>query len=346
MMNRALIALPGAALAIGLLYGAPAQATAVSSAESVTVTNASMTWPISACAFDVRLPACTSLTERQELSGDVTRGETGWVFAGGDGTVTEAGDMTVSWDATVQLGNANRGNYSITFIDPVLSVDAAGAGAITAAVATQIGAEAPVVTENVTVVEFTGGSTDADVDSTPLEFAESLVDALSGASGSGFNLASWFTQTGSASDPLKFPGVVAFDRWVPTLTVTLPKKFENKNPRVKNKRFKVTVKGTGFDPAAKENPAVQGLYVVFGPDAGTTEGGYRNMDMYFRARYLPIAPDGAGEFTTRLQVRGKFTKDGVSYDGRFGEPLGVSTWAAHSHATTAWDAFEQIRFRK
>jgi hypothetical protein len=346
-MRKSMIAVPGAvALSAGLMWAAPAQADVVTVQEAATVTNASMVWPISACAFDVNLPACTSLTERQELAGDVDRAETGWEFVGGDGVVTEAGEMTVSWDAAVQLGNTTRGNYTITVSDPVLTVDASGNGAIVVDVATQVGAEAPVIAENVTMVEFSGASTDADFESTPAAFASAFTDALSGASGMGFNLSSWFTQTGSSADPLKLPGAVTFDRWVPTLTVALPKRFDEKNPRVKDRRFMVTVTGTGFDPAVKANPAVQGLYLVFGTNPATTPDGYTNIDGYFRAKYLPMAPDAQGEFTSAIQVRGTYQKDGETFNGRFGEPLGVGTWAAHRNASPEWQAFTQIRFRK
>ena len=334
------------ALATGALWAAPVQAQPVTVQQAAPVTNASMTWPVNACAFDLNLPACTSLTERQALAGDVTRGESGWVFTGGDGVVTETGTMTVSWDAEVQIGNTTRGNYTITFIDPVLTVDADGAGSITADVTSQIGTQEPVTTADVAIVEFDGTSTDADFESTPSEFAAPFIDALSGASGAGFSLSSWFAPTGSSLDPLKVPGVVTFDRWVPTLTVTLPKRFDEKNPRVKAKRFMVSVTGTGFDPAVKENPAVQGMYLVFGTNPATTEAGYTNIDGYFRSRYLPMAPDANGEFTSKIQVRGAFTKNGESFNGRFGEPLGVATWAAHRHASTEWDAFTRIRFRK
>ena len=344
-MKRSLIVLPGSALVLGLLAGVPAQAAPApaveAAADSIAVTNASMTWAISACAFDVELRSCTSLTERQATLGDVDRGESGWVFTGGDGTVdASTGEMVVSWTADVQIGNTNRGNYSITFSDPVLSVRADGSGSLAADVTWQIATDTPVTTEDVTVVTFADANTDADFSAIPTAFDPTFIAALNP------QMQPWFIPTGSSYDADKVPSAVAVDRWVPTLVVELPKKFESKNPRVKNKRFMVTVTGTGFDPAEKANPAVQGLYVVFGPNAGATEGGYQDMGMYFRARYLVTAPDAAGEFTTKLQVRGAYTKDGVSYNGRFGEALGVSTWAAHSHATTAWDAFERIRFRK
>lgn len=340
-MNKGLIAVPSvAAMAASLLWAVPVHAEPVSAQESATVTNASMTWPVNACAFDVNLPACTSLTERQQLVGDVTRGETGWVFTRGDGVVTQAGDMTVSWDAEVQIGNTTRGNYSITFIDPVLTVDASGAGAITADVAWQIGTDTPVETENVVIVTFAGGSTSSDIDITPVDFDPAFIGSLNP------QLSSWFSQNGSPLDPLKVPGAVTFDRWVPTLSVTLPKRFDDKNPRVTDKRFMVTVTGTGFDPAVSSNPAVQGLYVVFGPNPATTPDGYTNIDGYFRARYLPMGPGVDGSFTTKIQVRGSYSKNGQAVNGRFGEPIGVATWAAHRNASPEWRAFTQIRFRR
>ena len=349
-MLKRMIAVPSAVgLAVGLMWAVPAQADDVTAQQAATVTNATMSWPISTCAFQQDLRECTSLTERQSLEGDVTRGESGWVFTGGNGAVTSSGDMTVSWNASVQLGNTNRGNYTITFIDPVLTVNAAGEGALTATVTWQIGTQTPVTNAGVTVVEFTGASTDADFSSTPSEFAAPLLDALGEAAGAGFNLSSWFQPTGSPSlDPLKVPGAVTFDRWVPTLTVTMPAKYQNKNPRVRDRRFMVTVRGTGFDPALKADPSVNGIYLVFGTNPATTPDGYAfdSIDAYFRARYLPMAPNAAGEFTSPIQVRGTYVKGSQRFNGRFGEPLGVGTWAAHRHATKQWDAFTQIRFRK
>ncbi len=349
-MLKRFIAVPSAvALAAGFMWAVPAQADEATAQQASQVTNTTMVWPISVCAFQLNLPPCTSLTERQSLEGDVTRGEAGWVFTGGDGAVTSAGEMTVSWNASVQLGNTNRGNYTITFTDPVLTVNAAGEGAITATVTSQIGTQTPVTNEEVTIVEFAAASTDADFDVTPSEFAAPLLEALSTASGAGFNLSSWFQPTGSPSlDPLKVPGAVNFDRWVPTLTVVMPQRFEKKNPRVKDRRFMVTVRGTGFDPALKADPSVNGIYLVFGTNPATTPDGYavESMNSYFRARYMPMAPDAAGEFTSPIQVRGTYVKGSQRFNGRFGEPLGVGTWAAHRHATTEWDAFTRIHFRK
>jgi hypothetical protein len=349
-MRKGIIAAPSVVvLTAGLMWAVPAQADDVATQQASQVTNTTMIWPINACAFQLDERACTSLTERQTLEGNVTRGEVGWVFTGGDGAVTSAGEMTVSWNASVQLGNTNRGNYTITFADPVLTVSAAGEGAITATVTSQIGTQTPVTNENVTVVEFAAASTNADFDSTPSEFAEPLLEALSTASGAGFNLSSWFQPTGSPTlDPLKVPGAVTFDRWVPTLTVTMPPRYEKKNPRVKDRRFMVTVRGTGFDPAIKADPSVNGIYLVFGTNPATTPDGYafESMNSYFRSRYLWEAPDAAGEFTSPIQVRGTYVKGSQRFNGRFGEPLGVGTWAAHRHATTEWDAFTQIRFRK
>lgn len=334
------------ALAAGLLWGAPAQAEPVTIQEAATVTNASMTWPISDCAFNVDLPACRSLTERQQLAGDVERSLTGWEFFGGDGVVSDSGVMTVAWDATVQLGNTTRGNYTITLSQPVLTVDGTGDGSIVADVTWQIATDTPVTAQGVTIVTFTDAGTDVDFSSTPTEFAPAFIEALDGAAGAGFNLSSWFQQTGSAADPLKLPGQMSVDRWVPTLTVTFPQRFEGKNPRVKDRRFMVSVTGTGFDPAVKANPAVQGVYLVFGTNPATTVDGYTNIEGYFRAKYLPMAPNANGEFTQRIQVRGAYSKNGETFNGRDGAPLGVATWAAHRHATTQWDAFTRIRFRR
>lgn len=342
-MRSVLIAVPGAALAMSLLAAVPVQAAEPAADGDVAVTNATLAWNVSECAFDPAVFACTSLNERHELTGDVTRGADAWVFTGGDGTVDgDTGAMTVAWDASVLMGNTTRGNYTITLADPVMTVDAEGNGAISADVTWQIGTDTPAQTPGVTIVQFSGAGTSADFDVTPAQFDQAFLNALNP------QLQGWFTPTGGAADAAKVPGPVAFDRWVPTIHVTLPQRFvdSGKNPRVSDRRFMVKVTGTGFDPAVAQNPAVQGLYVVFGPNPATTEGGYQNIGMYYRARYLPVAPDAQGQFMTQLQVKGRYTAAGMSFNGRFGDPLGVATWAAHSHATDAWDAFTRVRFRK
>lgn len=339
-MRSLLIALPGAAVGLGLLVGGPAHAGPVSPGQAATVTNATMTWNISSCAFDPSVRSCTSLNERSEVDGDVSRGQSGWVFTGGDGVVSADGAISVAWDAAVLMGNTTRGNYSITLSDPVLMVDANGAGSIEADVTWQIATDTPTTTQDVTIVTFTGGDSDADFASTPAGFDPQFVQALDP------QLQPWFTQTGGSADAAKVPGMVSFDRWVPTLTVTLPATYLEKKPRVKDKRFTVLVSGTGFDPSAKANPAVAGMYVTFGPNPTAIADGYANPQAYFRVRYLPAGPNSQGEFTQSIQVKGTYTKAGVTYNGRFGQPLGVSTWAAHARATTAWDAFSQVSFRK
>lgn len=107
----------------------------------------------------------------------------------------------------------------------------------------------------------------------------------------------------------------------------------------------VTVNGSGFDPAVKNNPAVAGLYVAFGPNPADVPGGFLNPGLYHDVEYLPMGPDSSGKFTTKLTVTGAYTdQQGTTWNGAEDE-LGISTWAAHAHATTAWDSFKPVTFR-
>lgn len=354
-MRTPLIALASIALAGSVLVPATAQADPAATAEAPgsaasapvapAVTNlirgATLTWPISQCAFDTALPACSSLTETQSVSGRVTRDDSagGWVFTGGRGvydTVNNA--TTMQWNGSVTIGNTTRGNYAITFAGLMVSIDGEGNGELIADVTYRIRGAVPVTKVDVTVVSFTPTTPGYDMVVTPEAFDEMFLSELNP------ELRGWFEPTGTSLDPLKVPGTVSmgFAAWQPRLTVTIP---GGEKPRVNAKAFTVVIRGTGFDPAARLNPSVQGIYVNFGPNPATIESGYTDPGIYYVTKYLAASPDENGNFTVRLKVKGRYRTESGSFNA-LTQPLGISTWAAHARTTTAYDAFTRIAFRR
>jgi len=328
---KKIIAPTALALAGGVLVAPPATADQVG--------GATLTWKVSECAFDTALPACGSLTQTQSVSGSTTKEVDGWRFTGGTGTYDPAnGAVDVSFSGGLTIGNTSRGNYSITFANPRITV-AGGTGELVADVSYRIApATEPTTVPDVTVAELPQVPNATAWQVTPPwergQFAQELLDTLPD------SLDGWFKATGSTgANPLKPAAPVSVDLGIWTPTVTM----EGADGLPVDKQATITVKGSGFDPS-KKGGAVQGLYVVFGPDAATVGYGMDAASVFGAAQFLPVAPDAQGEFSTTLTITGRYTdSDGKAWDGTK-QPLGVSTWAAHSHATTAWDTFTPITF--
>ncbi len=343
------IAIPAVlAVAGSVLVATPASADSAS--------GATLTWKISECAFDATIASCGSITEAQSLTGNVTKGGEGWAFTGGTGSYDPAtGATAIDFTGSVTIGNVNRGNYSITFADPKVVVKA-GSGALVADVVARPPGAPETIVGDVKIVDLPAVPNAKTWQVTPpwqnagtpgvpapidgKQFAQPLLDALPA------SLKGWFWATGtSGANPYKAPAAVsvAFDS-VPTSTgpaVTI----EGAENLTADQQATITVKGTGFDPAKKGGP-VQGLYVVFGPDAATVGYGMNAATTFGAAQYLPTAPNADGEFETTLTIKGRYTgEDGKSWDGTT-QTLGVSTWAAHSHAITDYDTFTAITFRR
>ena len=372
-MRRAITAGLALALAGTGLTAAPASAAPVS--------DSTLTWKISECAFSVStvLPACGSLTETQSVAGNVARTPDGWRFTGGTGDYDPAtGTTNLAFQGSVTIGNTNRGGYRISLRDPEVRVDADGAGQLLADLAFTTSATSPeTVVPDVRVVDlpavpdgtawtvtppWTGVGTPATP--APLEgkqFAQPLIDALPA------SLKGWFWASGSSSDAFKAPAPVGVSLSAtvapppvetPTTPVPAPAPAAPASPSTTastakvtvtgtdklavNESATITVTGTGFDPARRGGP-VQGIYVVFGPNTATV--GYTEPAVFGAAQYLPVAPDDSGAFSTTLKITGKYTDGkGTKWNGRTTQ-LGVSTWAAHSHAITDWDTFTPVSFR-
>ncbi|MDP2014761.1 MAG: HtaA domain-containing protein, partial [Actinomycetota bacterium] len=98
-------------------------------ANSAAVSNASLTWKISDCAFT----ACGSLTQAQSVSGNVTKAADGFKFTGGTGTIDQlTGALSIAYTGSATIGNTNQGGFSVTLTDPVITVDAQGSGSLAA----------------------------------------------------------------------------------------------------------------------------------------------------------------------------------------------------------------------
>lgn len=326
--------------------------TSPSTADSLS--GATLSWRISDCAFDAALPSCGSLTESQSVVGNVTKGSGAWEFTGGTGTFDPVtGATVVKYAGSVTIGNTTRGGYSITFANPQVSVSG-GAGVLLADIRYRPATGAPeVAIDAVKIVDLPAvpsapswsvtppwegvgtPATPAPVDGK--QFAQPLIDVLPA------SLKGWFWATGTTgANPYKAPGPVGLSltvapTWTPFVTI------EGGQGLPVNKAGTITVRGTGFDPS-KQGGAVQGLYVVFGPNAATVGYGMSAASAFGAAQYLPVAPDANGSFETTLTIKGSYAdSDGRVWNGR-SDQLGVSTWAAHSHATTAWDTFTPLSF--
>ena len=341
-MKRTITAAAGLAAVVATFAAAPASADAAK--------DATLTWKISECAFT----SCASLTTAQNSSGPVSKTADGWQFTGGSGDYDPAtGATSLAFTGSVTIGNTAMGGYSITFRDPEVSVDAAGNGSLAADLVYKTSAASPESTvPDVRLVDLPSvpdatswtvtppwegvgtPGTPAPVDGK--QFAQPLIDALPA------SLRGWFWATGTTGSNLtKNPAPVAVSLTAVQAAQGPRVTIEGADGLTANSTATVTVRGTGFDPG-KKTPAVQGLYVIFGPDPAVA--GYDNPDVFGGAVYLPTAPDAQGNFTTEVTVKGRYTDGtGRTWDGSK-ETLGISTWAAHSHAISDWDTFTPISF--
>jgi hypothetical protein len=313
------------------------------SAHVVDISEATLSWSVSECVFR----ACASLTQTQSTSAEVTRDDSAWVFTNGSGVYNQvSGESRVSFAGSVTFGNTTMGNYAITLADPVVRVGKAGNGTLRADITVTVGGRVVAQEPRVLMVSLPKAGHAASWSVTPpwdgvgapgdpapyvgRQFAQPLIDVLPA------SLRGWFWSTGETGlNAVKAPAAVVLEQvreYRPTLVVHPSKPL----PRKGITSLRVT--GVGFDPTVQGGP-VQGLYVVFGPNPKRIPDGYSNTEAYTASAYLPAGPDERGRFTTRLEVPGA---TGVTKTGPTSRP-GVATWAAHSHATTAWDAFTRVR---
>jgi len=345
------IASPGTA-ALGAV---PPQAESRAKTFTVPVTDATLTWAVSECAFDATIPACGSLTEARSQSGAVEAGETGWVWTGGSGTFNQkSGASNIRFNGSITMGNVRRGGYSITFSNLRVAVNASGNGRVSADLAYRESANAPLVEKpNVLLVRLPSVGLGQGWEATPpwegvgtpgdpapidgAQFAQPLLDALPE------SLKPWFwkTATGASINPFKQPSPItlAAERQYRPMLIVSP----SKSLRI-GKATKVRVEGYGFDPSL-QGAVASGIYVVFGPNAAAAKNGYTNTRLYETAQYLPQGPDRIGKFRVELNITGRYKVDKRSYNG-LKSALGFSTWAAHNHPTTAWDSFLRVKFKK
>lgn len=340
-----------ASLAALSVPGAHAVDAKPATANTAAVSNAALTWKISDCAFT----ACGSLTQAQSVSGNVTKAVDGFKFSGGTGTIDQlTGALTIAYTGSATIGNTNQGGFSVTLTDPVITVDAQGAGSLAADASFKTSPTAtPTTANDVIVVSLPRVTPSTNFTVTPpwegvgvpavpapvdgKQFAQTFMNVVPDA------LKGFFWATGTTGTNLfKAPSPVTlqYERaWKPTLIV--------RPTIVKNTKAvtSLNIVGVGFDPS-KASPAVQGLYVAFGPNAATNPNGYKAIGGYGASNYVASGPDALGRFVTSLKVTGVYkTESGTIVNGAK-QAVGVSSWAAHSHAITNWDAFTQVKFLK
>lgn len=343
---------------------------APASAAELAVNDATLTWKVNDCAFagafvttaSPELDSCKSIREDQTLSGNVSKESDGWRFTGGSGTFDpQSGVTSVTFAGSLRLGNTSQGNYYVELVNPAVVVDADGDGDLTAEVTYKApGPGGPVSAGRLLVADLPAvpdafnwtvtppwesvGTPDPTAPLDGKQFADAFVAALPS------SMRNWFRASTSAQatdtrleyNSLKRIADVSLvipdtRTWTPTVQVVGADGIRVGETRT------VTVIGRGFDPA-KQGGSVAGIYVVFGPNPAATANGYTDQGMFGAAQYLPAGPDANGEFQTTLTISGTYTDSNQRTWSAANEQLGVSTWAAHRRATTAWDSFAAVTF--
>lgn len=218
---RAVAALVAGMLALGgaLLVGGNAAEAAATKSSTTKVQDATLAWTVSQYVMGAN-PAAPSLAEVRQAEAPATFvAATGWQFTDGTGTYdTKTGAMTLSFTGALEFGNVNAGNYAFKYANPTLTLDAAGAGTLSADVSLRpVGASVFDAPARIVVVDITGASPTTtkakkktyrhvEVTADPTAFSDQVVTAAA-------DLGAFFKATGSQSDGFKPPDplTAAFD---------------------------------------------------------------------------------------------------------------------------------------
>lgn len=338
-------------------------------ASSNGISNSTLTWKVHECAFagafvttaNSATDSCKSIRDDQTLTGNVSKGAEGWTFTGGVGTRDSAtGAANVNFTGSIRLGNVTQGNYYVELVNPTVSVDEAGDGDLTAEVSYKApGQTDPVSAGRLLIADLPNvpnqnawsvtppwagvGTPDAAAPLDGKQFAVPFVDALPVSMRNWFRASSSAEATGTRSEynthktiaPVTVDFGAADATWTPTLEVLNAEGITAGQTRV------ITVKGSGFNPAL-QGGQVSGIYVVFGPNPAAIPNGWTDPNVFGAAQYLTAGPASDGTFTTTLTVSGPYVDgNGKTWDPAT-TPFGVSTWAAHTRATTLWDSFASV----
>ncbi|HEX5588231.1 MAG TPA: HtaA domain-containing protein [Acidimicrobiia bacterium] len=219
--GRAVAVLVAGVLALGsvLFVGGSAAEAAATKSSTTKVEDATLAWTVSQYVMGAN-PAVPSLSEVRRAEAPATFvAATGWQFTDGTGTYdTKTGAMTLSFPGALEFGNVNTGNYAFKYANPTLTLDATGAGTLSADVSLRpVGASAFDAPARIVVVDVTGASptttkakkkTEKHVEVTvdPTAFSDQMVTAAA-------ELGAFFKATGSQNDGLKPPDplTAAFD---------------------------------------------------------------------------------------------------------------------------------------
>ncbi|MFA7265291.1 MAG: HtaA domain-containing protein [Candidatus Nanopelagicales bacterium] len=340
-------------------------------AASNGISQSTLTWKIHECAFagafvtsaDDAVDSCGSIREDQTTTGNVSKGADGWTFTGGVGTRdTATGESNVAFTGSVRLGNTSRGNYYVELRNPAVVVDGARSGKLTAEVVHKspsspdpvnagrlLVADLPnVPNQDSWTVTPPWAGVGTPSETAPLDgkqFAAAFVDAVPS------SLRNWFRASSSAA-ATDSRGEYNTHKTIASVTVDFGAADPVWNPQLQvlnadgimpGETRTITVNGSGFNPALQGAPA-DGIYVVFGPNPAAIPNGWTDPNIFGSAQYLPQGPSQDGTFSTTLTVTGPYVDgNGVTWDPATTQ-FGVSTWAAHRRATTAWDSFAAISY--
>ncbi|MET0894260.1 MAG: HtaA domain-containing protein [Acidimicrobiia bacterium] len=214
---RSLAAVVVGALALGVLL-VPGAGAATKKSTTTKATAGTLTWTVSQYVNGAN-PAVSSLSEARTAEPPATFNATsGWTFSDGTGTFdTKTNAATVSFKGALMFGNTNSGNYAFKYANPVVTLDATGAGTLTAEVSSRpAGGAAFGTATRITVVDITGAAPTTtkkntttkhvEVTAAPTVFSDAIITAAA-------DLGAFFKATGSSNDAIKPPTPItlAFD---------------------------------------------------------------------------------------------------------------------------------------
>lgn len=209
---RAVLAVGLCVLAMaGLLAAGVPGAGAASKKTTAKASDGTMTWAFSNYVL-VANPATLSVSEVHEAEEPATfDAGTGWTFTEGKGTFDpKTSAMMIAFPGSLEFGNTSRGNYAFQIANPTFTLDADGAGTLTADVSVRPpGATAYNPSSRIAVVDVTGATTKktkkrVEVRAAPTAFADAFLGATT-------DLALHFRPTGSSNDPNKPPAPISVE---------------------------------------------------------------------------------------------------------------------------------------
>ena len=347
-LRRPLVGIMTTAVAASALALVPGTAQA---ADAAPVAAPTFTWKISQQFVD-------HLSTRTLTDGATFDATTGFTFVDGTGYVDSGnGAASISYEGSVKAGFVFSGNefYSVTVADPVVTVDAAGEGTISAVVSSANAAQgttAAATTPPTRVVVTTFDA--ADSDWTTAGTAHTLTDApdWAGVLAAGSQEATalgipagkpvddkafaptflgaivpgvraHFYASGATSDTKKNPAPFSATMNGPSVAVTATSASPSNG-------LNLSVAGQGFTRAT--NPGDAGVYVGLAPSGGLPDTTTFDTSAFAGASWvMPGAiSETTGAFTATVNAPKAKLDPAKSYS--------LYTWRAHTHSTPSQDS--------